>query len=125
MTNITVLDEQHQCLVALINCFFLHKKEYHIERILVPTIETVINFTHLHCITEDMLMKNSDYHDIEEHAEQHERFVRDFAIIASKCRKLKEPDCLLRFLKERWLSHLIEYDLPMTRHLAEFFIGRM
>lgn len=124
-TGLTIIDEQHRGLVSLINSFFFHKNDPFIERILVPTALMTINFAKIHFLTEQRLMKESKYPDLEEHATVHEKLYQDLIATEKKCRQTRDADSFLEFLKTWWLEHVNRYDRRYVPYLKDFFGDRV
>jgi len=124
-TGLTIVDEQHRGLASLINSFFFHKNDPFIERILVPTALMTINFAKIHFLTERQLMEEAEYPGLEEHALAHEKLYRDLIATEKKCRRARDADGFLNFLKSWWLDHINKYDRRYIPHLKNFYGDRV
>lgn len=120
-TGITIIDEQHRGLASLINSFYFHKSDPIIERILVPTATMMINFAKIHFLTEEQLMEESGYPNLEEHHHAHREAYKKLRAIELKARRARDADAFLAFLKTYWLEHVAEYDRQYIDHLVEFY----
>ncbi|MDR0880987.1 MAG: hypothetical protein LBP55_00345 [Candidatus Adiutrix sp.] len=121
LTGLAIIDEQHRGLVSVINSFFFHKNDPFIERILVPTALMAINLAKIHCLTEQQLMEQADYPQVEEHTQSHEVMYRELVNVERKARMKHDPDMLLDYLKKWWSGHAIDYDRLYVEHLKGFF----
>lgn len=120
-TGLAILDEQHRGLVTMINSFYFHKNDPFIERILVPTALMTINFAKIHFITEQELMAEAQYPELDEHIKVHEHLYRELVRVELKSRRARDADGLLAFLKTWWLEHVNEYDRRYVPHLIDYF----
>lgn len=124
-TGLAIIDEQHRGLVSLINSFFFHKNDPFIERILAPTALMTINLAKIHFLTEQQLMEEAEYPDLEAHITEHERIFRDLIAVEKKSRAALDADGFLDFLKVWWLEHVNVYDRRYIPHLKAFFGDRV
>jgi len=124
-TGLDIIDEQHRGLVSLINSFFFHKADPFIERILVPTALMTINFAKIHFLTEEQLMGEAKYPGLEEHARVHEQLFAKLVIEEQECRRDRDADRFLNFLKTWWFDHINRYDRLYISHLKAYYGDRI
>lgn len=124
-TGLEIIDEQHRGLVTLINSFYFHKNDQFIERILVPTALMTINLAKIHFLTEEGLMSESAYPDLEQHARAHKKLYAKLIVEEKESRRNRDADRFLEFLKGWWLEHVNKYDLTYVPHLKAFYGDRV
>lgn len=124
-TGLDIIDEQHRGLVSLINSFYFHKNDPFIERILVPTALMTINFAKIHFLTEQQLMAEADFPGAEAHARAHDQLFAKLVIEEQECRRDRDADRFLEFLKTWWLDHINKFDRLYVSRLKEFFGDRV
>lgn len=124
-SGLDIIDEQHRGLVSLINSFYFHKNDPFIERVLTPTALMTINFAKIHFLTEEQLMEESAYPGLEEHVRVHEQLYAELIVTEQECRRDKDADRFLEFLKTWWLDHINKFDRLYEAHLKAFFGDRV
>ena len=124
-TGLDIIDEQHRGLLSLINSFYFHKNDPFIERILVPTALMTINSAKIHFLTEEQLMSEAGYEGLDDHARSHEQLFAKLIIEEQECRRDRDADRFLNFLKTWWLDHINKFDRPYIEPLKKFFGDRV
>lgn len=124
-TGLNIIDEQHRGLVSMINSFYFHKNDPNIEHILVPTALMTLNFAKIHFTTEQQLMEESEYPEAARHAEAHLKLYNDLIKVERKCRRARDADGFLGFLKNWWLEHVNGEDRRYVAHMKEYFGNRV
>ena len=117
----TMIDEQHQEWVAILNKFeeaFLYGNYANIKAVQLETLKAVVDYADYHFKCEEELMNLSDYPD----AAIHWRLHKDFGnLLHDKLRKFKEGDDILSSellsLITKWLEKHI---LGLDRGLSKF-----
>jgi hemerythrin-like metal-binding protein len=75
MSDVTVIDQQHQELVNMFNRLNDAVKNNESREDIYRIIDDVIAFTRLHFATEEQLMIQSGYTDIEWHKDKHKQLI--------------------------------------------------
>ena len=121
-TGIPILDEQYRGLVSLINSFFFHQGDASgdIYRVLVPTIEMFKAYAKINFVTIERLMRDSGYAKLDEYILLHDTIMTGIEIMDRKCRRKRDPEGVLQYLKEYWLqtmqNHKEDYLLFLRSH---------
>lgn len=77
ITGIQEIDAQHKALVDLIVKLFAAMQSGAGKDVLDETLTGLIDYTHRHFMTEEILMGNYDYPEMEEHQAEHRKFSSD------------------------------------------------
>jgi hemerythrin-like metal-binding protein len=107
ISSITTIDQQHQELVNKLNRLSDAVKVNEARRIIYQIIDEVIEFTRLHFETEEQLMIQSEYPDIEWHKDKHKQLIED------ALRLRKKLDYIGEEMFTDWFNHW-----PFSRVLA-------
>lgn len=107
------LDEQHQCLFAIVNdlhaAIFAKRGKAEISR----TFKRLSEYTQSHFATEERLMQACGYPHYQAHKDEHEKLLRKVAELDREFHKAESniaPD-VLAFLVKEWLSgHILRMD---------------
>lgn len=111
-----MIDEQHRGIVTIINSmhYFIQRG---MENEILSDIGTLLDKAlTLHCITEEMLMRDTSYPYLEEHILEHRRFKRELEMLKSSD---LDPDTLLSFMRVLWLKHIIRDDQQFFDFIVE------
>jgi hemerythrin-like metal-binding protein len=107
MSDVTVIDQQHQELVNMFNRLNDAVKNNESREDIYRIIDDVIAFTRLHFATEEQLMIQSGYTDIEWHKDKHKQLIQDALHLKGKLAYVGEE------MFTDWLNHW-----PFARVLA-------
>jgi len=116
-TGISSIDDEHQELIASINC--LHDAiERRVEKQqLLNTLNDIHDAIHEHFLHEEQLMKKFNYDQYEIHCQDHARLINDIRSMAEKLEN--DPDFDGAALTQRmvdWFSvHLRTHDARLYR----------
>jgi hemerythrin-like metal-binding protein len=114
------IDQDHKLLVNLFNLLGRSVAERSEKRYVSAVLEELINCTAWHFSHEERLMLESDYHEFEDHRNQHRELmdsVRDLQQDYENQGRLEEKE--FEFL-ERWLTeHILVDDMKFGTHLIE------
>ena len=107
MSDVSEIDQQHQELVKMLNNLndAVAKRESRESIYLI--IDEVIGYTRFHFATEERLMVNSGYTDVEFHKDKHRQLMEDALHLKEKLADLGEE------MFTDWFKHW-----PFTRVLA-------
>jgi hemerythrin len=113
-----LLDRQHHKIIDLLN--YLHSAIRQKESISASSILLeLIHYTRTHFADEESLMEKNSFPDCHSHKIAHERLIQ-------KTRKINELKNsvsgdisldLFQFLKQWWLSHILEVDMKYKGYL--------
>jgi hemerythrin-like metal-binding protein len=107
MFAVTLIDQQHQELVNLLNRLNDAVKNNESREDIYRIIDDVIAFTRLHFATEEQLMIQSGYTDIEWHKDKHKELIQDALHLKGKLAYVGEE------MFTDWFNHW-----PFARVLA-------
>lgn len=115
--GIPILDEQHRAVVAAINSLYYFIKEGWGLEALKPTLQIVkCNFI-FHLKTEEGILAKADYPDIHDQAAYQKAFAAEIDAVARDALSQREPELLLKFLKDWWLNHIKKDHKAYTAYL--------
>jgi hemerythrin-like metal-binding protein len=104
--GIPILDEQHRGIVSIINSFYYFVQTGHGEEAIKPTLAMLEHYTRVHFITEEALMRDAGYPDIDGHIVLHKKLTARTEAIVRAAGKSLDTDTTLEFLKQWWLGHI-------------------
>ena len=107
MFDVSEIDQQHQELVNLLNRLNDAVKNNESREDIYRIIDDVIAFTRLHFATEEQLMIQSGYTEIEWHKDKHKQLIQDALHLKGKLAYVGEE------MFTDWLNHW-----PFARVLA-------
>jgi hemerythrin len=107
MFAITLIDQQHQELVSMLNRLNDAVKNNESREDIYRIIDDVIAFTRLHFATEEQLMIQSGYTEIEWHKDKHKELIQDALHLKGKLAYVGEE------MFTDWFNHW-----PFARVLA-------
>jgi len=107
MFAITLIDQQHQELVSMLNRLNDAVKNNESREDIYRIIDDVIAFTRLHFATEEQLMIESGYTEIEWHKDKHKELIQDALHLKGKLAYVGEE------MFTDWFNHW-----PFARVLA-------
>ncbi|SDZ80949.1 hemerythrin [Desulfuromusa kysingii] len=108
----TVLDNQHKYLIKIINNLYngTHGDEgqYNVKTI----IDELWRYTDVHLKTEEKMLQNINYHQLDSHIQLHGEMVEKIKSwnLTSDCNEKEELTALLDFLKKWWTNHILIED---------------
>ena len=108
--GIPIIDEQHRGLVSAINSFHYFIKEGHGDMAIRPIIMTLVQYIDIHFRTEEPLMRDSGFPDVEEHIARHRKLTQRTQKIAQEALAEGNAYVALEFLKDWWLGHINSID---------------
>lgn len=106
----SILDEQHHALLATINSLHYFLQQGHALELLMPTVTILLNYFRFHNSTEEGILRAADYPELNEYIKDNERMIIEFKALCRKAIEHKEPDLILQFLKNWWVSHMAVHD---------------
>ncbi len=117
--NIKEIDEQHKQLLEMINEFDRAVEEKKEEEIIDKTLDSLIDFASDHFKKEEELLEKYKFPELEDHREQHHRFLEDLFNIykRSKDGEKDVPTRIAFFFGELLIKHLLEEDKKYGEYL--------
>ena len=111
------MDEQHRGMFGAINTFhYLLTKHYSLEEC-KRALSLMIDYTHLHIFTEEMLMQRSSYPGYEEQVQQHKDMLETTEKFTKQHNIEKQPEHILIFLKNSWVNHMRNEDQKYVKYI--------
>ena len=107
MFDVSEVDEQHSQLISMLNRLNDAVKNSESREDIYRIIDDVIAFTHLHFATEEQLMIQSGYPEIESHKNMHTQLIQDALHLKGKLDYVGEE------MFTEWFNHW-----PFSRVLA-------
>ena len=127
-TGIPLIDEQHRGVVSIINSFHYMMSENMGNTMMYSCIsDTLKNYSHIHFVTEEALLKEFNYPGLEKHIEAHKGLAIEVERIGSQAIRDQNARPLLEFLKKWWIEHINEEDqlyVPYLRSSGKPGFGR-
>jgi hemerythrin-like metal-binding protein len=122
MFDVSEIDQQHQELVNLLNRLNDAVKNNESREDIYRIIDDVIAFTRLHFATEEQLMIQSGYTDIEWHKDKHKQLIQDALHLKGKLAYVGEEmftDWLNHWPFARVLAHIQYADKQIEDHITQ------
>lgn len=117
-TGIALIDEQHRGIVSIINSFHYLTQKDRGHSVLYSCIsDTMRNYSRIHFITEELMLKATKYPDFEKHKELHRSLTLEIERIEHATNIENDARLLLGFLKKWWIEHINEQDMQFVPHL--------
>lgn len=101
-----IIDEQHRGILASINSLHYFLQQGHGIDALIPTIKIVLQYIQFHAKTEEEILRQAGYEDIEEYIERTAKDVKAFKVACREALDHKDPQYLLIYLRDWWHEHL-------------------
>ena len=122
MFDMSEIDQQHQELVSMLNRLNDAVKNNESREDIYRIIDDVIAFTRLHFATEEQLMIQSGYTDIEWHKDKHKQLIQDALHLKGKLAYVGEEmftDWLNHWPFARVLAHIQYADKQIEDHITQ------
>lgn len=119
--GITILDEQHKQLIAMINLLIeIHNTASYSESI-TETLRSMTKYALTHFEDEEMFMVNYNYPDYTSHKEHHEEYKTKVVTFHSTNFDTTEgmSTNLLEYLQSWWTYHILEEDMKYKNFYDE------
>ncbi|MBT3505400.1 MAG: chemotaxis protein [Piscirickettsiaceae bacterium] len=104
-----IIDEQHHGVLASINSLHYFLQQGHGLEALLPTAKIVLQYLQFHAKTEEGILRDAEYKDIEQFVEQAEQDVVAYKKACREAISYKDPQYLLTFLRGWWSRHLDDH----------------
>ena len=122
MTDVSIIDQQHQELVTMLNRLNDAVSNNESRENIYRIIDDVIAFTRIHFATEEQLMIQSGYIDVEWHREKHQELIQDTLHLKAKLAYIGEElftDWFNHWPFARVLAHIQYADNPFEEHILQ------
>ena len=114
--GIPIIDEQHRGIVSTINSLHYAMQHKLGENMLLPIINMVREYTHIHFDVEEDLLKKDGFPGLAYHRSLHQELIGELAHIGQKCLEDHDPYHFLEFLKNWWIKHICDKDRVYLNH---------
>ena len=104
--GIPIIDEQHRGIISTINSLHHFIRAGHGDEIINPTMIMLSQYTEVHFKTEEALMAEAGYPNLEEHLVLHRELAKKTRKLSVNAGRDKDSDMVLTFLKTWWLGHI-------------------
>jgi hemerythrin len=110
--GIKEIDNQHRGLFDLISKLSNTKYFQHDEKYFFATLNTLVKYAELHFATEERYMGQAEYPKIEEHHQEHIKFLQEVIRLAEDLEQNKPhlQQQILSFLHDWYLNHILGDD---------------
>ena len=119
-TGQTLIDAEHRILVFLFRKLDVAVKTGQSQTTISHIINEVKRFVEFHFVSEENLMRETNYPQLLAHQSQHADLLVELGLLASKVvRHLEFPEDLLFFLNNWLLEHIASHDRHVARHICD------
>ena len=105
-TGICIIDEQHKGIISTINSLYYFVQNGNGIEIIKPILIMIEQYIEIHFKVEESLMLQSKYTSISEHIKLHKELAAKTKTLLIDANKNKDPNEVIRFLKEWWINHI-------------------
>jgi hemerythrin len=119
--GIPIIDEQHRGIISAINSLHHFIQIGHGDEIIKPTMIMMEQYMNIHFNTEEALMTEASYPDLEKHVSLHKNLVEKTKRISVDANRNKDFDMVLKFLKAWWLGHINTEDRKYIPFLKKLY----
>lgn len=110
--GIPILDEQHHAIIATLNSLYFFIQEGWGLSALQPTLKIIKMYSSFHAKTEEGLLSKLNYPSLDKHIDCQKRFERHVDEATHEAILYRDPQILLKFLRDWWIGHLtVEHKL--------------
>ena len=106
LSGVPIIDEHHRGLVALMNSFHYALREGRPLGELTVFKTLLDGYTEVHFRTEEALMRESEYPDLDAHIAVHQNLTKGIGKVEAEALSSGDPGVGLVFLKEWWVDHI-------------------
>lgn len=122
--GIPIIDEQHRIIAGLMNSLFFLLSRNLFKDSIINLAKVVLHHVRLHNFTEEYLLREMGYPDLEEHRTLHKE--QEQALIQAIKKTLEahennapRSDELMAYLKSYWVNHICKDDRKYLSHLEK------
>ncbi len=118
--GIPIIDEQHRGIVATLNSLhYFIQQGYGLEA-LQPTLQIIGQYIGFHLKTEENILNKCNYLNIDKNSDMQKEIYCNFKKIAKEATAYKDPELLLKFIKNWWLNHIKEEHKEYSKYLKDY-----
>ena len=122
--GLPLIDEQHRNIISTMNSLFYVMRKNDGTKPLIPLVTTLEQHIHHHFITEENLLRETQYAGVEEHTHYHSELLKKMQALSARLRHSGNADDLLSFLKTWWKDHIEVHDRAYTQHVISYLRER-
>ena len=115
--GIPIIDEQHRGIVTTINSFHYGMQNNHVHEMLLPIIEMIHDYTHIHFKIEESFLTKCSFPNSESHHMLHQELIAKLNEVGRKSMIDKDPYQFMDFLKQWWIDHIRNEDITFRDFL--------
>ena len=118
--RIPIIDDQHRTLVSIINTLFYFKSNENLSSVFPSLLQMLEDYGKIHFFTEESLLKEISYPDLDHHIALHEKYAKRIRYIINNQSNASVVNFfdVFQFLRDWWLDHINVEDrryAPMLR----------
>ena len=123
MLGIPAIDEQHRCLVDLINALHAELARPVPDRLVIAEVlEGLVDYTHNHFIVEEVLFQEHGYPQTQAHMQEHAQFTAKAMDWLMRFEDGEDVNLeAMEFLKEWLIHHICEEDRAYVPFFQNIF----
>lgn len=106
--GVPIIDEQHRGIIATLNSLHYFIQQGRGLEALQLTLQIMSKYIGFYLKTEEMILGECNYPHVDENLARQKKIFNDFNKVARNATASKDPELLLRFIKNWWLSHINE-----------------
>ncbi|AMO58179.1 hypothetical protein GZ77_20830 [Endozoicomonas montiporae] len=115
-TGIPVIDEQYRSMVSMINTLYYFIGQDRGDEFLKPVMKMVEQFALLHFATQEEMMLQTGYEQLDEHRKMHQTLLENARQILYEQATPEGAIRALRFLSQWWRKHMNGEDKKFVEH---------
>ena len=116
--NVAQIDDEHRMLFKYVRDFQTAVLDGSGNRQLNRVFELLLQYTETHFSHEEILMRESDYPGLEDHATLHDKLTRQVMQLR-RDRRIILPDNVFDFLSDWLITHINEHDRAFATYLKD------
>lgn len=109
--GVSIIDEQHNAIVATINSLYYFIQEGWGLAALGPTLKIIKTYTAFHAKTEEGMLQKLKYPSLAKHISCQKQFEKLVDEASYEAQINRDPYILLKFLRNWWVAHLTQEHL--------------
>ena len=122
--GIPLIDAQHRNIISAMNALFHVMRKNDGAKPNIPLVTALEQSIHHHFVTEENLLRETQYASADEHARHHAELLKKMRGLSARLRHSGNADDLLAFLKTWWKDHIEVYDRAYTEHVVSHLRAR-
>ena len=122
LVGIKEIDNQHKGLVIIINELFTYMTAGKAKEKLDDIFDHLTDYTKKHFSTEEIVLQRYAYPELDQHKEEHLKFIKKLEDLKSdfESNKITVSLEVLNFLKDWLLNHILVSDKKYAAHIKKF-----